>query len=66
MGSGNRSLEVGSVSQIANDNGDLCCGCWQHSGLNAANPGEVVYMEGGDTLVQWRKSFFSQYGVRTG
>ncbi|KAG0586446.1 hypothetical protein KC19_2G091100 [Ceratodon purpureus] len=36
----------------------------QHSGLNAANPGEVVYMEGGETLVQWRKSFFSQYGVK--
>ncbi|KAG0625738.1 hypothetical protein M758_2G077300 [Ceratodon purpureus] len=36
----------------------------QHSGLNASNPGEVVYMRGGETLVQWRKSFFSQYGVK--
>ena len=66
MGCGNRSLEVGSFLQIANDNRNLCCFCWQHSGLNPANPGEVVYMEGGETLVQWRKAFFSEYGVSTG
>jgi hypothetical protein len=42
-----------------------CGDCSQHVGVNAANPGEVVFMEGGDTLVQWRKSFFSQYGVST-
>lgn len=44
----------------------LWCGCVQHLGINAGNPGEVVFMEGGETLVQWRKSFFSQYGVNFG
>ena len=63
MGSENTCLGFGSVFQFVNDNRNLRCGCWQHSGLNVANPGDVVYMEGGETLVQWRKSFFAQYGV---
>lgn len=27
------------------------------------NAGEAVFMEDGETLVRWRKAFFSQYGV---
>lgn len=37
----------------------------QHAGMFISNPGEAVFMEGGETLVQWRKMFFYQYGVRS-
>lgn len=35
----------------------------QHAGVVGINPGEAVFMEGAETLVQWRKMFFGQYGV---
>lgn len=59
---GYRSDAMSSVTNGIVLRGD----CVQHAGLNFANPGEVVYMEGGETLVQWRKLFFSQYGVSSG
>ncbi|MCO5562255.1 hypothetical protein L7F22_015880 [Adiantum nelumboides] len=33
-------------------------------GRHSANPGSSVLMEGGESLVQWRKTFFSQFGVK--
>jgi hypothetical protein len=36
----------------------------QHAGVVGINPGEAVFMEGAETLVQWRKMFFGQYGVK--
>lgn len=36
----------------------------EHAGLYTVNPGSVVQTEGGETLVQWRKSFLSQFGVK--
>lgn len=35
----------------------------QHAGMHNVNAGEAVLMEDGETLVRWRKAFFSQYGV---
>jgi hypothetical protein len=38
--------------------------CLQHAGIHSViNPGEAVFMESGENLVQWRKLFFCQYGV---
>jgi hypothetical protein len=38
--------------------------CLQHAGIHGVvNPGEAVFMESGENLVQWRKLFFCQYGV---
>jgi hypothetical protein len=37
----------------------------QHAGIYTGNPGEAVFMQGGHTLVKWRKLFFHQYGVST-
>ncbi|CAM6013441.1 unnamed protein product [Sphagnum balticum] len=36
----------------------------QHAGIYTGNPGEAVFMQGGHTLVKWRKLFFHQYGVK--
>ncbi|KAI5084250.1 hypothetical protein GOP47_0001165 [Adiantum capillus-veneris] len=36
----------------------------EHGGLLPANPGSNILMEGGESLVQWRKTFFSQFGVK--
>lgn len=44
--------------------GNFWCGFVQHSGLHVSNPGQVVFMEGGETLVQWRKAFLLLCGVR--
>lgn len=36
----------------------------QHAGVVGVNPGEAVFIEGAETLVQWRRMFFGLYGVK--
>ncbi|KAK7311225.1 hypothetical protein RJT34_09228 [Clitoria ternatea] len=36
----------------------------EHSGLHGVNPGEAVYMESGETILQWQKLYFSMLGQR--
>eukprot|EP00250_Pteridium_aquilinum_P012252 c20600_g1_i1 orf=802-6423(+) len=36
----------------------------EHCGLFGVNPGSSVLMEGGESLAQWRRTFFSQYRVK--
>ncbi|KAK1292746.1 hypothetical protein QJS10_CPB17g02152 [Acorus calamus] len=36
----------------------------QHSGARAANPGDAVQLESGETIIQWRKMFFIMIGIR--
>lgn len=36
----------------------------EHAGLFSINPGSAVLMEGGESLAQWRRTFFSQFGVK--
>ncbi|XP_024514948.1 uncharacterized protein LOC9649438 [Selaginella moellendorffii] len=48
----------------------LCHGCAmtvakfvQHAGSHSVNPGNAVYLETGETLVQWRRKVFTRVGV---
>jgi hypothetical protein len=36
----------------------------QHSGLCDVNPGDVVHMDSGETIAQWRKLYFQKFRVR--
>ncbi|KAL8205036.1 hypothetical protein R6Q57_010659 [Mikania cordata] len=36
----------------------------EHSGLQDVNPGDAVHMDGGETIAQWRKVYFSKLGIR--
>uniref|UniRef100_A0A2P2LDD9 Uncharacterized protein LOC105637593 n=2 Tax=Rhizophora mucronata TaxID=61149 RepID=A0A2P2LDD9_RHIMU len=36
----------------------------EHAGLWHANPGDVVYMDGGETIAMWRKGYFQKFGIR--
>ncbi|KAI3683972.1 hypothetical protein L1987_84489 [Smallanthus sonchifolius] len=36
----------------------------EHSGLQDVNPGEAVHMDSGETIAQWRKVYFSKFGIR--
>ncbi|KAJ7966224.1 Histone-lysine N-methyltransferase-like protein [Quillaja saponaria] len=36
----------------------------EHSGLRDVDPGDAVRMESGQTIAQWRKSYFLKFGVR--
>lgn len=36
---------------------------FQHSGLRGVNPGDVVRMDSGETIAQWRKVYFHKFGV---
>ncbi|XVE53571.1 hypothetical protein DITRI_Ditri03aG0013600 [Diplodiscus trichospermus] len=36
----------------------------EHSGLVDTNPGDAVRMESGETIAQWRKVYFENFGIR--
>ncbi|KAI3826025.1 hypothetical protein L1987_00066 [Smallanthus sonchifolius] len=36
----------------------------EHSGLQDVNPGDAVHMDSGETIAQWRKVYFSKFGIR--
>ncbi|KAE8056326.1 hypothetical protein FH972_013108 [Carpinus fangiana] len=36
----------------------------EHSGLCDVNPGDVVHMDSGETIAQWRKLYFQKFRIR--
>ncbi|XP_071719838.1 uncharacterized protein [Rutidosis leptorrhynchoides] len=36
----------------------------EHSGLRNVNPGDAVHMDSGETIAQWRKVYFSRFGIK--
>lgn len=36
----------------------------EHAGLRDVNPGDAVHMDSGETIAQWRKLYFSKFGIR--
>lgn len=36
----------------------------EHSGLRDVNPGDVIHMDSGETIAQWRKAHFCKFGIR--
>ncbi|XP_042756783.1 uncharacterized protein LOC111909928 isoform X3 [Lactuca sativa] len=36
----------------------------EHSGLQDVNPGDAVHTDSGETIAQWRKVYFSKFGIR--
>nr|GEU63116.1 post-SET domain-containing protein [Tanacetum cinerariifolium] len=36
----------------------------EHSGLRDVNPGDAVHMDSGEPIVQWRKVYFSKFGIK--
>ncbi|KAL3497318.1 hypothetical protein ACH5RR_040050 [Cinchona calisaya] len=36
----------------------------EHSGLCNVNPGDAVRMDSGETIAQWRKAYFHNFGIR--
>nr|XP_043611348.1 uncharacterized protein LOC122582981 [Erigeron canadensis] len=36
----------------------------EHSGLRDVNPGDAVHMDSGETIAQWRKVYFTKFGIK--
>ncbi|XP_027085453.2 uncharacterized protein [Coffea arabica] len=37
----------------------------EHSGLSNSNPGDAVHFDSGESVSQWRRSYFHKFGIRT-